>query len=81
MTIQNDDFFFSQLLRHLLIKLFHLSSLLQMLNDFRMVDSELFGNFSCSFKRISFNDGSQLLLSTLDDWPLCSSSIRLSSLL
>ena len=78
MTLQNGDFFFSQLIRHLLIKLFHLSSLLQMLNDFRMVDSELFGNFSCSFKRISFNDGSQLL-STLDDWPLCSSSIRLSS--
>ena len=45
----------------------------------RMVDTEFLGNFSCSCKRISFEDGSQLLLSTSDGWPLCSSSSRLLS--
>ena len=30
-------------------------------NDHRMIDVEFFGNFSCSFKRISFNKGSQLV--------------------
>ena len=42
---------------------FHLSNLLQMLNDCRMVDVELFRNFLCSFKRISFDDCSQLVVS------------------
>ena len=46
---------------------FHLSSLLQMLNDCRMVDVELFGNFSCSFKRVSFDDCSQLVVNF--QWP------------
>ena len=44
---------------------FHLSSLLQMLNDYRMVDIEFFGNFSC---RISFNDCSQLVVVNFR-WP------------
>ena len=39
---------------------FHLSNLLQMLNDCRMVDIEFFGNFPC--KRINFDDGSQLVV-------------------
>ena len=43
-------------MRHPLIELFHLSNLLQMLNDCRMVDVEFFGNFLCSSKRISFDD-------------------------
>ena len=48
MTLQNDDFLnFDQFRRHPLIELFHLSNLLQMLNDHRMVDIEFFGNFSC----------------------------------
>jgi len=64
MTLQNDDFLkiFSQLMRHSLIKLFHLSNLLQMLNDHRMVNVEFFGNFSCSCKSISFNDCPQLVI-------------------
>ena len=45
----------SQLLGHPLVKLFHLSNLLQMLNDPKMVDIEFFSNFFCSFKRISFD--------------------------
>ena len=60
---KNDNFLtFSQLMRHSLIKLFHLSNLLQMLNDQRMVNVEFFSNFSCSCKRISFSDCSQLVI-------------------
>ena len=53
-------------MKHPLIEFFHLSNLLQMLNNHRMVDVEFLGNFSCSCKRISFYDPSvshcQLLL-------------------
>ena len=66
---------FSQLGKHPFIDLLHLFNLLQMSNDCRVVNVEFFGNFSCSFKRISFDDWS---LSTSDVWPLCSSSSRLS---
>ena len=61
-TIQNTDFFLicGQLMRHPLIEPFHLSNLLQMLNDHRLFDVEFFGNFSCSCKMINFDDGSQL---------------------
>ena len=59
--------------------LFYLSNLLQMLNNDRMFDTEFFGNFSCSYKRISFNDALSWLLSTSDDWPLHSLSSSLSS--
>ena len=48
--------FFDQLVRHSLVEIFHLSNLLQMPNDHRMVDVEFFSNFSCSCKRISFSD-------------------------
>ena len=49
----------------------------QMTTEF--VDTEFFGNFSCSCKRISFDDSSQLsLVSTFDGQPLRSPS-RLSS--
>ena len=53
-----------QLIRHPLIKLYHLFNLLQMQNDSRMFDAEFFGNFLCinSFKRISFDDCSQLII-------------------
>ena len=37
-------------MRHPLIKLFHLSNLLQMPNDHRMVDIEFFSNFVCSYE-------------------------------
>ena len=47
---------FVQLERNSLIELFHISSLLQMLNDHRMIDTVFLGNFSCSFKRISLDD-------------------------
>ena len=60
-------------------QLFHLSNLFQMPNDHRMVDVEFFGNFLCSCKRISFNNGSQLLLSASNGQPLCSSSSKLLS--
>ena len=69
----------SQLLRHPLIELFHLSSLLQMPNNHRMVHVEFFGNFSYGCRRISFDNDCQLSLSAFDGWPLCSSSSRLSS--
>ena len=52
----------SQLTRHPFIELFHLSSLLQMPNDLRMVSVEFFGNFSCSYKKNSFNNGSRLVI-------------------
>ena len=75
-------FFFicSQLTRYPLIELFHLSNLLQMLNNGRMVNAEFSGNFSrsCSGK-ISFSDPLSQSLSTSDGWPLCSSTSRLSS--
>ena len=78
MTLQNDDFLIcGQLMRHQLIKLFHLSNLLQMLNDCRMVDTEFFDNFSC--KRISFDGPLSWSLSISDSQPLCSSSSRLLS--
>ena len=73
-------FFFGQLIRYPLIKLFHLSNLLQMPNDHRMVNDEVFGNFSCSCKKISFDDSLTWLLSTSDGRPLHFSSSRLSSL-
>ena len=65
-----------QFMRHPLIKLFHLSSVLQMLNDCSMVDVE----FSCGCERISFDDPLNRLLSTSDGQPLCSSSSGVSSL-
>ena len=49
----------SQLMRHPL-EIFHLFSVLQMLNDHRMVDIELSGNSLCSGKRIIFDDCSQI---------------------
>ena len=46
--LQSDDFLvFAPLMRHPLIELFHLSNLLQMLNDCRMVDVEVFGTLLC----------------------------------
>ena len=51
-----------QLLRHPLTKPFHLSNLLQMPNDCRMVDIQFFDNFMSSCKRISFDDSSQLVI-------------------
>ena len=79
MTLQNGDFLISgQLMRNPLFKLFHLSNLLQILNDHRMVDPEFFGNILCSSKKISFDDALSWSMSTSDGWPLCSSS-RLSS--
>ena len=63
---------------HLTI-LFHLSSFLQMPNDRRMIDSELFGNLSNSFKRISVYDGSfGWSLSPSDGQPMHPLSSRLS---
>ena len=66
MTFQKRWFFFSlissQLMRHPLTELFHPSNFIQMLNDHRMVDIKFFSNFSCSCKRISFNDCPQLVV-------------------
>ena len=50
-------FFVIQLMGHPIIELFHLSNLLQTPNDDRVVDTGFFGNSSCSFKRISLDDG------------------------
>ena len=64
MTLQNDSFFFicGQLMRHPFIELFHLFSLLQIPSDHRTVNVEFLGIFSYSCTRISFHDGSQLVL-------------------
>ena len=69
--------FFSQLSRHLLTKLFHLSNLLQMPVDYRMTGGEFLDHL-CSCRRISLDDLSRSL-SASDGWPLHSSSSRLSS--
>ena len=45
-------------------QIFHLSNLLQMLSDCRMVDTEFFGNFSSSCKRINLDDFSQFVVVT-----------------
>ena len=61
MTLQINDFLiFSYLMRHPLLKVCHLSSLLQMLKNCGMVDDVFFGSFLCSCKRISFDDAFQL---------------------
>ena len=67
-----------QLMRHLLIELFHLSNLLQIPNNHRMINVEFFSNFSCCCKRISFDEPLSLL-STSDDQPWHSLSSRLLS--
>ena len=54
-TLPNEVFFF-YCMRNPLIELLYLSSLLQMPNSCRMVDIEFLGNFSCSWKRIRFDD-------------------------
>ena len=79
----NDDYYYyflisSELTRHSLTGLFHLSGLLQMPNDHRMVNIQFFSSFSFSCRRISFDDGSQLL-STSDSPQLHSSSSKLLS--
>ena len=51
-----------QLMRHLFTKPFHLSNLLQMPNDCRMIYIQFFDNFMCSCKRIGFDDCSQLVV-------------------
>ena len=66
-----------QLMNHLLNQLFHLSNLLQMPIDHRMVYVEFLGNFSC-FCKITFDDPLSWLLSTSNVQSLYSSS-RLSS--
>ena len=69
---------YRQLMRHILVELFHLSNLLQMPNDCRMVDVEFFSNFL--YKCSSFDDCSQLVVVNFHySWPLYSSSSRLSS--
>ena len=58
-------FFFlisGQLMRHPRIELFHLSNLLRMPNNCRMVNTEFLNNFLCSFKRINFDDCSQFVI-------------------
>ena len=76
-TIKEDDtskqwwFFDFQFMRNPLIKLLHLSNLLQMPNDCRMVNIVFVSYFSYSCKRISFDDSLSWSLSTSDGWRLC----------
>ena len=58
----------SQLMRDPLIELFHLSKLLQLLNQCRIVTTEFSSNFSCSCQRISFNSCPQLVVVNVQ-WP------------
>ena len=60
-TVQNNNIFYLVSSRGThFIELFHLSNLLQMLNDHKIVHVELFRNL-CSCKRTSFNKGSPLV--------------------
>ena len=62
-TFQNDNFFIcGQLMRCPLFDPFHLSNLLQMANDHRIVNIEFLGNFLSSCKRINFSDPLSCLL-------------------
>ena len=70
---------FGQLTRHPLIEPFHLSNLLQMPNDCRMVNVEFFGNFSCIYKKISFDYFSQLVIVKL--WCLATALLIFKSLI
>ena len=90
MTLQNDNFFIcGRLMRHPLIKFFHLSKfpnfpnsfkfpnlkhLLQVLKNCRVVEVEFVDSFSCSCKRISFDDHLSWSLSTSSGQSLHSSS-------
>ena len=56
------NFIFGQLMRNPLIEPFQLSNLFQRPSDHRMVNVQLFGNFSCSCKMISFNNCCQLVV-------------------
>ena len=81
MTLQNDNFFFLSVVSSWGT---YLSRFLTFPICFRcwtmvMVNTEFFGNFSCSCKRISFGDPLNWSLSTSDGQPLHSSSSRLSS--
>ena len=68
-----------QFMRHLLIKLFHLSNLPQVPNYHKMIDAEFLGNLLWCFKSISFNDALNWSSSASNSQPLCSSSSRLLS--
>ena len=56
-------------MRHPLIKAFHLSNLLQVPNNRRMVSIDFNNNFSCSYKRIRVNDALSWSLSSSDGQP------------
>ena len=80
-TIREDDsskwqFFFiiGQFKRHLLFKLFHLSNLLHVPNERRMIDAEFFGNFSRSLRGTASMMDLNWLLSTPNGWLMHSSS-------
>ena len=80
MTLQNNFFLIcGQLMSHPLIELSHVSNLLQMPKNHRLIDTEFLGNFLYSFKRISFNDILSGSLSAYYGWPLCSSFSSLLS--
>ena len=77
MLLSDTSFFFPRhLMRYPLIKLFHLFNLFLMPE----VVIELFGTFSCSGWRISFDDGSQLLSTSASSLLHPSSSKLLSPL-
>ena len=59
------------------MELYHLSKLLELLNDRIMADTEFFDNFLCRCKRISFDDALNWILSASNGRTLCSSSSRL----
>ena len=80
-THPNSNFFFflDRFMRHVFTKLFLLYNLLQMTNYHIMVETEFFGNFSSSCKRISFDDCTRLSPSTSYGQPLHFSSSKLLS--
>ena len=71
--------FFNQLMRHPHIKLFHLSNLLQMLNNPQTLGVGFLAIFHVVVKRIIFDDALGCSLSPSVGQPLRFSSSRLSS--
>ena len=54
---------------HPVVKIFHVSNLLQMPNDCRMINVEFFGNFLYTSNRVGFDDPLSWSLSTFSGWP------------
>lgn len=80
MTLQNNNFFiFTQLMRHPLIELFHLSNLVQMHTTIQWLMLSSLATSPVAVRGSASMISLTWSLSTSDGWSLCSSSSRLLS--